>query len=112
MKTLLQQFYDQDMPKSIKDTLVGNLLGDGSVQPPSPIAAKFALAQSSIHKEYILFLFAIYTGYTTRTELSFRTFVDSRSGNTHSAFYFSLESSPIIGILRNIFYQGNIKIIR
>ena len=112
MNTLLQQFCDLDTPQIIKDTLIGNLLGDGGLSITSRHSALFTFGQSLAHKEYILFLFSIYVGYTTLSELSSRTFVDSRSGNTHYSLSFRLKSSTILGIIHNIFYLGKTKIIR
>ncbi len=48
------------MPQYIKDVLVGNLFGNGHLKS----SQGFMFAQSTIHKEYILFVFAIYAGYT------------------------------------------------
>lgn len=105
---LLQTFCDLETPQYIKDVLVGNILGDGHINN----YYGFMFAQSTIHKEYILFLFAIYAGYTTQKELSFRSFVDSRYNKTHSSLSFSLRASQIISILNKIFYDNRIKVIR
>ena len=109
---LLETFCNSEVPQIIKDVLVGNLLGDGNISISNVINGTFHFGQSSIHKEYIVYLFAIYSGYTTQSVLSFRSFVDSRSGNTHFAYNFSLKASPLLAPLYQLFYKNGVKLVR
>lgn len=100
------------VPNTLQDILIGILLGDGHIAQRSVTGnSRFHFAQSSIHKEYFLYVYHLFhpiffvTGYNYSTASK----LDKRNGKYNEVLSFVTMQLPCFNYFRNLFYVNGVK---
>jgi hypothetical protein len=111
--------YMINIPNNILYILTGLILSDGYINIVSnqkkfkegikiTTNSKFYIKQSINHSEYLLYIYSLLSHYTISPPKLKKSYV---KGKSYYAIEFYTRSLPCFTLLRNIFYNGRIKII-
>lgn len=94
----------EEMQKSVKDVIIGAILGDGSIIQPKRGLLYFRYKQSVVHLEYLAFIYFILKPWLTIGSPSFNKFYDNRF-KTYYSNYTLLSSTKYNDILHLSYYR-------
>lgn len=97
--------------KEQKSTLVGSLLGDGTLRlGKDAINANFKVEQGLMHKDYVWWQYSIFENWvTTLPKLSFR--YDDNRERYPKSWWFRTLRHPEITVYRKLFYPKGKKVV-
>ena len=96
----------------LKQILVGLMLGDLCAQNRSSNGnVRLLFKQGIVHKDYIMHLYEIFSGYCSSVPKFTNAAPDKRTGVVYTGIFFNTYSLPCFNELYNLFYPEGKKII-
>lgn len=101
------------MSPRLKEILIGVILGDVNIcKQKTSVNARLKFDQGTVHKDYLLHLFELFSDYCSMVPKTIIRAPDNRTGKEYSNIFFSTRSLPCFLELYNLFYPaGSIKIV-
>lgn len=94
----------------LKQILVGLILGDLHMDK-QPINVRLMFKQGIIHKDYLMHLYEIFSGYCSNRPKFTNAAPDKRTGVVYTGIWFNTYSLPCFIELYNLFYKGGVKTV-
>lgn len=97
----------------LKDIFIELVLGDMSIEKATPYSnIRLRFDQSStIHSEYLYFLYNLFKDYTLTPPKSTNRKPDKRTGKTYNSLILKTRILPCFNYLWDLFYIDNVKVV-